>query len=160
VRIPAHIPGVCGTRSNSTICTETNFLQIEGVCDGASQLRLCGGTAVSCRVSIFTWASRTCERETRAERPLALGLVYLSHTDISCAPLALRVRAQGADVRLLKLRHNWRYYGHQQLNHERGLLSRFLNAPRKRISLQSAHPHRLPISPTSRRAYRQCTNRR
>jgi hypothetical protein len=99
MRIPTHIPGVCGTRSNSTVCTETNFLQITGVCDGASQLRLCGGTAVSCRVSIFTWANRTCERETRAKRPLALGLVYLSHTDISGAPLAIRVRAQGADVK-------------------------------------------------------------
>src|SRR5262245_59744667 len=40
-------------RSNSAVCTETNFLQIADVCDGASQLRLCGGTAVSCRLAFY-----------------------------------------------------------------------------------------------------------
>src|SRR5262245_58670069 len=40
-------------RTKSLVCTETNFSQIADVCDGTSQLRLCGGTAVSCRFSIF-----------------------------------------------------------------------------------------------------------
>ena len=53
VRITAHIPGLCGTRTSTTVCTETNFSEIAGICGRASQLRLCGGTAVSCRVSIF-----------------------------------------------------------------------------------------------------------
>ena len=42
MRIPAQIPGLYGTHANSIVCPETNFSQIAGVSDGASQLRLCG----------------------------------------------------------------------------------------------------------------------
>jgi hypothetical protein len=42
MRIPAQIPGLYGTHANSIVCAETNFSQIAGVSDGASQLRLCG----------------------------------------------------------------------------------------------------------------------
>jgi hypothetical protein len=29
MRIPAHIPGLCGMRSNGTVCTDTNFFNIK-----------------------------------------------------------------------------------------------------------------------------------
>src|SRR6266511_1024478 len=59
----ARIPGLCGGRNNSTACTETNFLQIVGVCGGVSHLRLCGGTAVSSAKRGFWRASGTRKRE-------------------------------------------------------------------------------------------------
>src|SRR6266545_369097 len=61
--MPARIPGLCGGRNNSTACTETNFLQIVGVCGGVSHLRLCGGTAVSRAKREFWRASGTRKRE-------------------------------------------------------------------------------------------------
>jgi hypothetical protein len=47
IRIPAHIPGLCGTRSNGTVCKETNLSHLEGVCDAKSHLPNFGGTGVS-----------------------------------------------------------------------------------------------------------------
>ena len=47
MRIPAHIPRLCGTRSNGTVCTEMNFSHIEGLCGGESHLRNFGGTGAS-----------------------------------------------------------------------------------------------------------------
>ena len=47
VRILTRIPGLCDVLTISTVCTETIFFDIEGICVGMSHLRLCGGTAVS-----------------------------------------------------------------------------------------------------------------
>jgi hypothetical protein len=40
MRIPAHIPGLCGTPSNATICAETIFSDIEGIAALKSRLRI------------------------------------------------------------------------------------------------------------------------
>ena len=40
IRIPAHIPGLCGTLSKATICVETNLSDIEGVAARKSRLRI------------------------------------------------------------------------------------------------------------------------
>jgi hypothetical protein len=51
----------CGTYRDHTICPETNFLQISGVYDGASQLCQCGGTAVSSRACVFLVREPNCK---------------------------------------------------------------------------------------------------
>ena len=63
MRIPPHIPGLCGTHSNATGCAETNFFNIETVCGARVSFAHCGGTAVSCADVEFPVRERDTKRE-------------------------------------------------------------------------------------------------
>ena len=67
MRIPAHVPGLCGTLSNATVCAETNSSDIKGVGGTRVSFAQFGGTGVSPFDAVFPVRERDTKRETVAE---------------------------------------------------------------------------------------------